>query len=130
MMGRTMRVFNNFRIATKINTLVIFILLVFSILLGIVIQILVTAGVKESAIEKAQSDMYLSYQAINHEFPGEWTITGGQLYKGDFLVSDNHEIVDYIADMTGGTVTIFQGDTRVSTNVVVDGDRVVGTQAF
>ncbi|TWI55873.1 methyl-accepting chemotaxis protein [Halalkalibacter nanhaiisediminis] len=124
-----MSIFNNFRIATKINILVILILLLFTIGLGIVVQILVSDGVKDSAVEKAQSDMHLSYQAVNQEFPGEWTIRDGQLYKGDFLVNGNFEIVDYIAGMTGGTVTIFQGDTRVSTNVEIDGERVVGTQA-
>ncbi|OZT80511.1 hypothetical protein CHL76_08280 [Marinococcus halophilus] len=32
-------------------------------------------------------------------------------------------------EMTGGTVTIFMNDTRVTTNVMLDGERAVGTQA-
>ncbi|UTW68805.1 cache domain-containing protein [Anaerobacillus sp. HL2] len=44
-------------------------------------------------------------------------------------MSGNFNIVDEIADMTNGTVTIFLGDTRVATNVILeDGQRAVGTQ--
>ncbi|KHF39630.1 methyl-accepting chemotaxis protein [Halalkalibacter okhensis] len=124
-----MKTFNNLKLATKINLLVIAIFLVFSVVVGFVVHLLVTDGVKQSAIEKARSDMYLSYQAIEQKFPGEWEIEDGRLLKGNVLVNDNFEMVDYIAEMTGGTVTIFQGDTRVSTNVQIDGQRAVGTQA-
>jgi methyl-accepting chemotaxis protein len=45
-------------------------------------------------------------------------------------MNDNFAIVDQIGDLTGDTVTIFQGDTRVATNVKkASGDRAVGTQA-
>lgn len=124
-----MKTFKNLKIATKINFLVIGILLIFSIVLGFVVQELVSDGVKDSAVEKARSDLALSYKALDQKYPGHWEVRNGSLHKGNVQVNDNFEIVDYIAEMTGGTVTIFQGDTRVSTNVTVDGSRAVGTQA-
>ena len=42
---------------------------------------------------------------------------------------DDEEIVDGIKDVLGDDVTIFLGDTRISTTVLKDGKRVVGTKA-
>jgi methyl-accepting chemotaxis protein len=44
-------------------------------------------------------------------------------------MNQNFEIVDKIGKDTGDTVTIFQMGTRVSTNVMKEGNRAVGTQA-
>ena len=52
----------------------------------------------------------------------------GKLYKGDVLMEENYEVVDRIGKLTGDTVTIFKGDTRISTNVMKDNQRQVGTQ--
>ncbi|MGY3716926.1 methyl-accepting chemotaxis protein [Sutcliffiella cohnii] len=124
-----MNALKNFKIATKINLLVIVILLLFSLVLGLVVQNLVSSGVKESAVEKAKSDLALSYIALDQQYPGHWAVEDGVLYKGNIQVNENFEMVDFIANITGGSVTIFQEDTRVSTSVVVDGNRAVGTQA-
>src|SRR5690606_23901697 len=57
------------------------------------------------------------------------SIKNGELYKGDVRINENYDIVDEIAEKTGDTVTIFLGDTRVTTNVKKeDGSRAVGTQ--
>jgi methyl-accepting chemotaxis protein len=61
-------------------------------------------------------------------FPGDWEIKGGLLYKGGVLMEENYQVVDEIGELTGDTVTIFKGDTRVSTNVMLDGERQVGTK--
>jgi methyl-accepting chemotaxis protein len=59
---------------------------------------------------------------------GEWSIVDDNLYKGETLINNNFEIVDRIGELTGGTVTIFQNDTRVATNVLDEsGNRAVGT---
>ncbi|WP_260681952.1 methyl-accepting chemotaxis protein [Alkalicoccobacillus porphyridii] len=113
----------------KLNTLVLSLLIIFGCVLGIVIQNMVSSGIKEMALEKAESDLALSFYALEREIPGEWTIQSGQLYKGDTVLNENFDLVDQIADMTGGTVTIFQGDTRVATNVEVDGERAISTKA-
>ncbi|HHY26592.1 MAG TPA: methyl-accepting chemotaxis protein [Desulfitobacterium dehalogenans] len=61
--------------------------------------------------------------------PGEWEIIDGKMYKGSSLINGNFELVDKIGSLTQGTVTVFQGDTRIATNVKkTEGSRAVGTK--
>lgn len=119
----------NLKIGARLNGMVISVLVILSLAIGIAVNYQVTTSFKETAALKAKSDLPLAYAALNEKFPGEWKKSGDQLYKGDILVNENNEIVDYIANMTGGTVTIFLEDTRIVTNVMVDGKRAIGTQA-
>ncbi|MCR4400506.1 MAG: methyl-accepting chemotaxis protein [Syntrophomonadaceae bacterium] len=83
-----------------------------------------------SAQEKLQSDMRMGMALLDQQYPGPWAIgEDGRLYKGNALMEDNSALVDRIGALTGDTVTIFKGDTRVSTNVKVDGVRKTGTKA-
>lgn len=83
-----------------------------------------------AAQEKLLSDATLGNALLEQEFPGEWAIIDGDLYKGAIRMNDNFEIVDKIGELTGDTVTIFQGGTRVSTNVKdAAGNRAINTQA-
>jgi len=59
---------------------------------------------------------------------GEPKVVDGKLMFGSYVVNGNYEVVDRLTTMAGGVATIFQGDTRVSTNVKKDdGSRGVGT---
>lgn len=80
------------------------------------------------ATEKAKSDLKLSYRYLNESLEGDWEVKEDRLYKGSTLINGNEELVDQIGNDTKDTVTIFQYDTRVSTNVTVDGKRAVGTK--
>ncbi|MRR07840.1 MAG: methyl-accepting chemotaxis protein, partial [Deltaproteobacteria bacterium] len=52
-----------------------------------------------------------------------------KLMVGDYVVNDNFELPDKLKEISGGTATIFMGDTRVSTNVTKDdGSRAIGTK--
>lgn len=84
---------------------------------------------KGVAVKKAKADLQMGYTIIDLIYPGEWRLEGDRLYKGNTLVNGNYKIVDYIAELTGGnTVTIFAGDTRISTNVLDNkGQRAIGT---
>lgn len=125
-----MKYIKNWKFATKINVLVIGVLLSFSVAIGLVVQTQVTKGVKEMAISKAKSDLELGFYTLDQKYPGEWSMVDDQLYKGDTLVNGNFAMVDEIAAITGGTVTIFQNDTRISTNVTLDNNqRAIDTQA-
>nr|WP_306812931.1 methyl-accepting chemotaxis protein [Paenibacillus soyae] len=97
--------------------------------ISIIVYIEITQGIKETATEKAKGDLELSYSYIDTTYPGEWHIQDDQLYKGTELMNGNDGIVDKIAADTQDTVTIFQGDTRIATNVMKEGKRAVGTQA-
>jgi methyl-accepting chemotaxis protein len=72
----------------------------------------------------------LGLQLINKSYPGEWSIQEGKLFKGDVIMNNNAEIIDEITADVEILVTVFQGDTRVTTNVSdANGQRQVGTQA-
>ncbi|SPF49987.1 Methyl-accepting chemotaxis protein [Candidatus Desulfosporosinus infrequens] len=64
---------------------------------------------------------------IDKSFPGEWSIRDNKLYKGLTVINDT-TIVDQIGKLANDNVTIFQGNTRIATNVKkADGTRAVGT---
>ena len=83
-----------------------------------------------AAQEKLLSDAALGSALIEQQFPGDWSVKDGNLYKGTIKMNDNFEIVDKIGELTGDTVTIFQEGTRVATNVKdEEGNRAINTQA-
>ncbi|NPV73860.1 MAG: methyl-accepting chemotaxis protein [Pelotomaculum sp.] len=84
----------------------------------------------ESVQIKLKSDLGMSRSLIESMYPGQWSIRDGALYKGGMKVNENYELVDLIGNLTSDTVTIFQGDMRVSTNVKnPDGQRAINTRA-
>ncbi|KAF0219237.1 MAG: methyl-accepting chemotaxis [Geobacteraceae bacterium] len=59
----------------------------------------------------------------------EFKIVDNKLLVGDYVINGNFELPDQLKEISGGTATIFMGDTRVSTNVTKpDGSRAVGTK--
>jgi len=84
-----------------------------------------------SAVQaKAKSDLATTWSLVNARFPGDWRVEGDKLYKGATLMNGNFGLVDGVKKLTGGSNTIFLGDTRIATTVKKeDGNRAVGTQA-
>ncbi|WP_194270744.1 methyl-accepting chemotaxis protein [Fictibacillus phosphorivorans] len=120
--------FKNFGITSKINSLFIVMLLLFAGVVGYFAVSEVAKGIKNLATEKSKGDLGLAYKFVDSQFEGDWDLRDGKLYKGETLFNENFSVVDEIGKVTGDTVTIFQGDTRVATNVMIDGKRAVGTQ--
>lgn len=86
--------------------------------------------VLDAARSKLLSDAALGEAFLDQQIPGDWIIKEGDLYKGSVKMNDNFGIVDRIGELTGDTVTVFQDDTRVATNVKdAEGNRAVNTQA-
>ncbi len=81
-----------------------------------------------AAQQKLQSDLAMGNQILEERYPGPWQLIDGQLYKGPVLMEGNYEVVDRIGKLTGDTCTIFRGDTRVSTNVMNNGQRAINTK--
>ncbi|GAA4654316.1 methyl-accepting chemotaxis protein [Anaerocolumna aminovalerica] len=70
------------------------------------------------------------YQLLDNKYPGDWKVEGEKLYKGDILLNDNYEFVDGFAKDANIQVTIFLGDTRITTSIKdAQAKRLVGTQA-
>lgn len=83
----------------------------------------------ESANTKLLSDIQLGYEYLDAKFPGEWSIKNNQLYKGDVKMVDNFEVADKVGELTNrNVVSIFQNDTRISTNIVENGERALNTK--
>jgi hypothetical protein len=62
---------------------------------------------------------------------GQAKLDGGTLSFGETEINGNYDVVDEVADNNGCTATIFaasgDGFKRISTNVIKDGNRAVGT---
>lgn len=100
------------------------------IITGALTIITVRDKVITTAHEKLRGDIAMGTTLLNERYPGDWSISDGKLFKGSVEMNGNFNIVDEIGTLTGDTVTIFRGDTRVATNVKkTSGDRAVGTQA-
>lgn len=116
-------------IGTKISLIVIGVLLVFSAAVMAVVIREMGKGIETFAGEKAKSDLKLAGEMLAYKYPGDWQVRDGLLYKGETLINGNDALVDEIGELTGDTVTLFQGDERVATNVRIDGERAIGTKA-
>lgn len=116
-------------LGTKISMIVIGMMLVFSASIAVVAIKQMKKGIEKFAEEKAKSDLELASQFLDSKYAGDWLIKDGELYKGSLKINGNADLVDEIGEMTGDTVTIFQGNTRVTTNVLIEGERAVGTTA-
>jgi methyl-accepting chemotaxis protein len=114
-------------IGTKISLIVIVILFTFSAAVAYDVIDEMQKGIKTFALEKAKSDLDLANRFIEYKYLGDWQIKEGNLFKGNTKMNENFGLVDEIGDMTGDTVTIFQADKRVATNVMNEGKRAVGT---
>ena len=123
-----MKFFDNVKMIWKIFSAILFSLFLFSFILILVVSKDVSKGIKETARYKANSDIQLALAYINNKYPGEWHLENNILFKGELKINDNFSLVDEIGKYTGDTVTIFATDTRVSTNVIKDGERVIGTK--
>lgn len=91
-----------------------------------------SAGMKNEALKGLKSTTYgvdEVYRNLNQEDFVE--NADGMVFKGNKQVSENYEIPDSIKENTGVDITIFYGDTRVSTSLTdaKTKERLVGTKA-
>ena len=79
---------------------------------------------------KASADVNALSEILNQRYYGDWHVQNGILFKGQQQIDGINEIADYLSDICGSKVTIFNGDTRVATTVKDSaGNRAVGTKA-
>lgn len=79
-------------------------------------------------LESFCRSVYAAYEALD---PGEYRMEGDTLYKGDYCVSENVDIIDSFVDGSPADVTLFFGDTRRATSLrdKDTGERILGTKA-
>lgn len=84
-----------------------------------------TPAPKPVDAEKMASDIN---KLIDEKFPGDWKASGSKLSKGNYTENDNYKIADAVgAAYPGSMVSIFVGQTRVSTTV---GNNSTGKRAL
>ncbi|WP_162141954.1 methyl-accepting chemotaxis protein [Aureimonas ureilytica] len=83
---------------------------------------------EQKAATRLASNIKVAWRILNPE-KTPFRLENGQLYLGSQKLNDDTRIVDEIGGILGGAATIFQNDTRVSTNLRnPDGSRATGTK--
>lgn len=125
------RLLNHWSIRLKLFITTALILIVSFAVLGYQQANNMTSIIEGEALEKAQSDLQTGLAIIDYKYPGEWRVEGEQLFKGSALMNNNLEIVDLIGELTNGdTATLFAYDTSITSNVMVEGERGIGTKVI
>lgn len=107
-----------------------------AIILGVMLMAGYSAITIKSTIggvmqHQLESDMLMGERLLDETVPGVWSIQNNKLMKGDKVLNDDTTFVDKLGTYMGNSikVTIFQGDDRISSNIVENGKRAVGTKA-
>ncbi|MCM1267603.1 MAG: methyl-accepting chemotaxis protein [Bacteroidales bacterium] len=87
--------------------------------------------VHDSTMESLQNvcqSVFAAYDALDS---GYYHMDGDVLYKGEYCVSENVEVIDSFVEGSNADVTIFYGDTRRATSLrdKTTGERILGTKA-
>ncbi|MED5072568.1 cache domain-containing protein [Anoxybacillus geothermalis] len=105
------------------------IIILLTIVLTAAAIIQIKKGIQKETLERVKSSLSLAYHYLDEKYEGSWAVKNGALYKGSEKINGNNQLVDEIGNLTGGTATIFQNETRVATNIIVNNRRAVGTTA-
>lgn len=79
-------------------------------------------------LENLCQSVYAAYDALD---AGAYRMEGDMLFKGDYNISENVNIIDSFVEGNNADVTIFYGDTRRATSLrdKDTGERILGTKA-
>ncbi|ARK25379.1 chemotaxis protein [Sporosarcina sp. P37] len=116
-------------IGKKINGVILLAIVLLSGILSGLNYYATKGNLLEAAETKLMSDLQLSMELLNNSVPGDWSITNGSLYKGEMDMNEAYDIPDQLGELTfGNTMSIFQNDTRITTNIIENGERRLGTK--
>lgn len=111
------------------NLLILSCIILLTAILAIANYYITKTSMSESAETKLISDLHTTYNYIDAKIPGDWEIRGDQLFKGNVDMGAQFDVIDEVGKLTNGNAfSIFLNETRVSTNIVKDGERMLGTQ--
>ncbi|MBA2878252.1 methyl-accepting chemotaxis protein [Anoxybacillus kamchatkensis] len=113
---------------TREKIVAVYILTVF-LLVGLINGMIYVQFQSLIANKVITTNAQLALQLIDAKFVGEWQMKDGKLYKGEVEINNNEKIVDYVKEVVGADSTIFLNDERVTTTIMKDGERQIGTKA-
>lgn len=115
---------------TKLVLTVNIIVIVASTIMGVIGYLRAEESFTRAMQMKVVADVHSLAEILNYRFDGDWHLQDGLLYKGEQKIDGNNDIVDDLAKVFNGQVTIFNGDTRVATTVRDgQGNRQIDTKA-
>ncbi|GGG18411.1 methyl-accepting chemotaxis protein TlpC [Lysinibacillus alkalisoli] len=116
-------------IRKKVNLVLFSCILLLAVILSGINFYMTERDLLKSANEKLLSDVQMSLYALDALHPGEWQIKENTLHKGNENMADNFTIPNEIGELTNGNaMSIFQNDTRISTNIKENGEYMLGTK--
>lgn len=89
-------------------------------------------GMQKTTLDGMRATDYAVLEMFENVADGDFKQDAkGNVYRGEYKISDNNELADYIKNKTDVDVTFFYGDTRVLTSLKdkKTGDRLIGTTA-
>ncbi|WP_346344021.1 methyl-accepting chemotaxis protein [Magnetospirillum sulfuroxidans] len=90
---------------------------------------IVSDNLARQAVESQKVNLKVFQELLRAKGGGGPHLLDGKLAWGNYVVDDNHEVVDILRQVMGIGASIFKGDLRVSTNVLTtEGKRGVGTK--
>lgn len=117
------------KIKWKIISIVAAVVISFAVIVNVAIAVQVSRMVNSEIEEEIAGYSGLGTALFDTKYPGEWSLSDGKLYKGENEINGNFDVVDEMKSKAGVIASVFQGDTRVSTNVSgANGERELGTQ--
>ncbi|NLI58375.1 MAG: histidine kinase [Clostridium sp.] len=104
--------------------------LIWFVIQGFTVGNVVNTLENDNIQDKLTVNSELGYMLIDEIYEGDWSIESSMLYKGHAYMYENYDIVDRISSSTNSFLTVFMGDTIVSTNILkADGTRPIGAKA-
>lgn len=117
------------KLKNRISIILISLMSLLFLLLAFSIKILVTNSINHITDNNLKGSIEMAYKYFDLAYPGDFEVKNNELYKGETKLNNNFPIVDDLGEILGYKITIFQGDTRVVTNVSANNKRAVGTKA-
>lgn len=126
---------NSNKISFSIKSRLLLIALLPAFLLCLILSYLaatnIQKGMQEEAFKGLRGAATALGQLYNTADPGAYTLEAdGTVKKGDMVITDNYSLIDAYSASSNYALTLFYGDTRVSTSLTdSSGARLVGTKA-
>lgn len=95
---------------------VVFVLTMFFVSTGIGLYALsnMDSQIDQLIDTKLQTDLAYSQELLNSNYPGDWSVKDGILYKGDTPIDADFPLVEEMAEMTGDMVRLYIGSEPLS----------------
>lgn len=122
----------NFSIKLKLLLIALLPSLILSVTLSYLAAVNIRTGMQEEALKGLRGISLALQEVYTSTDAGDYAMdASGNVTKGNLVISGNYEIVDSLHASTNYELTMFYGDTRITTSLTdsANGERLVGTKA-